>query len=98
MNASRPSEHASDSSVAVAERPTRSAVKVAATKKLAVKQVSLRRLSHDSGAMKKGTIALIIDAKLFGAGAPNFLGGRTYETRELAIAAARKLGVKVLNA
>lgn len=76
---------------------------MAARKKATVKAtgvpVTLRRLARDFGDAKKGTIALILNPKVFGdAGTKvNWLGGVTYPDRAAAIAAAGKAGAKVLN-
>lgn len=65
--------------------------------KVVVGPVTLRRLARDFGAGKKGTIALIMNPKVFGSDGANWLNGVTYADKTAAMAAAAKAGAKVLN-
>jgi hypothetical protein len=64
--------------------------------KKSVVVVTPRRLARDFGPGKKGTIALILDAKKFGAGPENWLLGKTFASKELALAAAKAAGAEVI--
>lgn len=60
--------------------------------------VYMRRLARDFGEGKKGTIALILNPKVFGSTGANWLNGRTYADRAAAMAAAAAAGAIVKNA
>jgi hypothetical protein len=101
-----PSKHASASvaQVAVKSQPS---VLVAPAKKAArstpvakstkVQVVTPRRLARDFAAGKKGEIVLIIDPNIYGSTGDNWLNGRSYGTKELALAAAAKAGAQVAS-
>lgn len=57
-------------------------------------EVTLRR-SAGGGGVPKGHYILIINPKIFGSTGDNWLGGKSFESREAAIAAAPKLGGRV---
>jgi hypothetical protein len=64
-------------------------------KKTAAVEVHLRRVSKPAGDAKPGQFVLIIDTKIYGSSGKNWLGGRAFDSRDDAIAAAAKLGGRV---
>jgi hypothetical protein len=67
------------------------------TVKKAAVSVTLRRLARDFGPGKKGTVACLLNPKVYGSEGTNWLNGRTYADRDAAIAAAKAAGATVLN-
>ena len=58
-------------------------------------EVTLRRLAKPAGSGKVGEYALLLSPKVYGSTGKNWLGGRTFPTKEAAIEAAPKLGGRV---
>ena len=76
----------------VTKKPAKPSAAAKSTKQIVV----VRRLARDFGKAKKGTIALILDANVYGSSdGSNWLNGRTYATKEDALAAAKAAGVSV---
>lgn len=59
--------------------------------------VTLRRLGKPAGSGKVGEYILVINPKVFGSTGENWLGGKSFASRELALAAAPKLGGRVAS-
>ena len=57
--------------------------------------VTVRRVGKPAGDAKQGQYVIILDPRVFGSTGKNWLGRRTFDTRELALAAAAKAGAKV---
>jgi hypothetical protein len=57
-------------------------------------EVTLRR-SAGGGGVPKGHYILVINPRVFGSTGDNWLGGKSFESKEAAIAAAPKLGGRV---
>jgi len=64
-------------------------------KKAAAIEVVVRRIGKAAGPAKPGQYVLIINPKVYGSDGKNWLGGRAFDTKELALAAAPKLGGRV---
>jgi hypothetical protein len=75
---------------------TKTAVRKTAATKSAKQlvEVTLRR-SAGGGGVPKGHYVLIINPKTFGSSGANWLGGKSFESKEAALAAAAKLGGRV---
>ncbi len=58
-------------------------------------EVTLRRLGKPVGDVPAGRYILVINPKIFGSTGDNWLGQKTFATRDEAFAAAPKLGGKV---
>ncbi len=60
-------------------------------------EVTLRRLAKPAGAGKVGEFVLIVNPKLYGSTGANWLGGKSYPTRDEAAAAAANLGGRIAS-
>lgn len=58
--------------------------------------VTLRRLARDSGPARKGQVVLVLDPRVFGSKGENWLNHIAYDTREDALAAAKKAKATVI--
>ena len=72
----------------------KSSAKLAARPSAKLIDVTLRR-SAGGGGVPKGHYLLIINPKIFGSTGANWLGGKSFESREAALAAAPKLGGRI---
>ncbi len=64
-------------------------------KKSTAVPVFVRRIGKPAGAAKIGEFVLIVNPKVFGSTGQNWLGGKSFATREAALEAAPKLGGRV---
>lgn len=58
--------------------------------------VTIRKLGKDVGRFKKGQVVLVLNPRVFGSKGENWLGQVAYDTREEAIAAAKKMKATVI--
>jgi hypothetical protein len=72
-------------------------MKKSAVKKSAAVQVTLRRLGKPAGSAKVGEIVLVINPKLFGSTGSNWLLGKSFPTRDAALAAAKSAGATIAS-
>ena len=57
--------------------------------------VTLRRLGKPAGSGKVGEYILVVNPKVFGSTGDNWLGGKSFPSRDAALAAAPRLGGRV---